>query len=93
MERMNIIHGENKRIVIITLCKSTNDNPIIYTNFDKDYAFICKQFRDCSFNYFNSSEGIKSIDNTSLLYSNGFKDAVFNHSEEIIDFFSHSKNR
>lgn len=92
MERMNIIHGEKKRIVVIGYYPFERYDPRIFgAPSIEEYHFICRQFRISQLGrkgYFERDKAIISDDNTAMLYLDGFKNTVIRHSKEIIDFFN-----
>ncbi len=94
MERMNIIHGDKKRIVVITHFPGSVYNPKIFNRIsNEEYRFVLKQFRTPA--YIGQHKGnvpnerfFISDDGTARLYLDGFKNTVSAHSQEIIDFFN-----
>lgn len=96
MERMNIIHGNKKRVVIITYCPDCVSvyNPKIFNRVsDEEYRFVLKQFKTPTYIGKHKSNVPEerffiSDDGTARLYLDGFKNTVSAHSQEIIDFFN-----
>lgn len=92
MERMNIIHGEKKRIAIISFFEEECYDPLIFDEIPlEEYHFMCKQFRMSRLGKKGQcgKEGVlKSDDGTAILYLSGFKSTVLNHKDEIINFFN-----
>ncbi len=96
MERINRVHGDNKRIVIITYYGEdywTDDHHIIdFPETDDAYIFYAKAFvldsplRGYKYDNFIKKEPIRAKNGNVLVYLNGFKEAVENHKDEIINF-------
>jgi hypothetical protein len=98
MERMNRIHGNNKRVVIITYYGKeywSNDHTVTdYPDNDIAYSFLANMLKnediwsDYKYDKFEAKEPVKSKDNTCIVYIKGFKEAANEHSEEIFSFFN-----
>ena len=96
MERVNRIHGDNKRIVIITYYGKdywADDHRIInFPETNDGYLFLAKAFvKESPLNgykrdNFIKKEPIRSEKGTVLVYLHGFKEAIQNHQDEIIKF-------
>lgn len=97
MERINRIHGNSKRIVIITYYGKTywtDDHSVIgFPETNDAYLFFAKAFGE---NYplagykekmFRNKESLKSKNGNVLVYLNGLKEAITNHKDEILNFF------
>ena len=98
MERMNRIHGNKERVVIITYYGNSywsNDHTTIkYPESDSAYRFFANMLKkeniwsDHDNDKFDAKESVKTEDRTCLVYLNGFKEAAENHSDEIFTFFN-----
>jgi SIR2-like domain len=98
MERLNRIHGEKKKIVIITFYGKddwTDDHRIIdFPETNDGYLFLAKAFvkesplKGYKRENFINKEPIRSEKGNVLVYLHGFKEAIQNHKNEILDFFN-----
>jgi hypothetical protein len=80
--KMNKIHGDNKRVVIINYYKERAEVK------SKEYLFYCKMLEDCDFYCGNYNKVQINQKGNVRIYLNGFKDAITPHGDEIIDFLS-----
>lgn len=96
IDRISRIHGEKKRIVIITYYGKEywSDNHSINDFFDHNEAYMFYA-KACSDNYplkghkekdFFDKKPLRARNGKVLIFLHGFKDAVENHKELIIDF-------
>jgi len=98
MERINRVHGANKRIIIITYYGKnywTDDHHIIdFPETNDAYLFYAKAFvqdrplEGYKYDNFIKKEPIRAKNGNVLVYLHGFKEAVRNHKDEIIDFLN-----
>lgn len=97
MERVNRVHGNNKRIVMITYFGkdywTDNHRVIGFPETNDAYLFLAKAFVNESplegykRESFVKKEPIKSKSGNVLVYLHGFKEAVQYHYDEIIEFY------
>jgi hypothetical protein len=101
MERINRIHGKDKRIVIITYYGKNywadNHRMIDFPETNDAYLFFAKAFRAAYplegyvERNFIKNDPIRAKNGNVLVFLHGFKEAVTNHTDEIMNFFNGPK--
>lgn len=96
MERINRVHGNNKKIVIVTYYGKNywadNHRIIDFPDNNDAYLFYAKAFvKDSPMDGYKESdfrkkEPLRDRKGNVLVFLNGFKDAIINHKDEIINF-------
>ncbi|OEF98274.1 SIR2 family protein [Desulfuribacillus alkaliarsenatis] len=90
LERMVRLHGDKRRIVIITYCdeKSWHIDPTVMDWINHEmFCFIAKSFLDADpFKSYEFKSPVLSSDGNVMLFLQGFKDAIQNYEEDILDF-------
>lgn len=93
LEKIVRLHGNNRKIVIITWFDNRQpwhpDPGVMDWPGNEMFRFIAKSFKESNpFKSFSFNSPIVSIDGCVQLYLCGFKDAVDNHGRDIIDFLT-----
>ncbi len=92
LERMNELHGDNRRVVLITYIAEDDWYPRIEGRANPNYnefKFICKSFGELDpFSGQEYGRAVVSKDECVRVYLKGFKDAVAHHAHEILDFLN-----
>lgn len=90
IEKINFFHKDSKNIAIISY--HPDYNTLLESNFlaSEEHYFYCKIFKIHSFSSYIQYQPkgyiLKNNNDTVRIYLNGFKDAIENHANDIINF-------